>query len=284
MSCTALTSTSLKKVSNGNTAQVFAQTARLLWRENIAVLLNKSKSERQKQSGHTVSCTGKVLQQSRCHCMSSAWTLLWNLLTILRKMHSTQGVLKLCVNDLMLIICSSCTTVKYSGFQEDVCSIVYLNWEKKCTHFWKSNTPLFAEHYTDDQFCAKLAYLSDIFDQLNQLNVSIARQNSTVFLVSDKIEGFKKKLILWNRRVKEDDVVTCFHIWVKLGSLFSCDHSKCHNPALVSVVSKVCWLLPRGPSTWKPLDFGPILCGSCFRRHGSVHCVGKWTNGTISWQ
>lgn len=27
-------------------------------------------------------------------------------------MHSTQGVLQLCVNDLMMIICSSCTTVK----------------------------------------------------------------------------------------------------------------------------------------------------------------------------
>ncbi len=34
---------------------------------------------------------------------------------------TTQGVLQLCVNDLMLIICSSCTTVKYGGFQEDVC-------------------------------------------------------------------------------------------------------------------------------------------------------------------
>lgn len=28
-------------------------------------------------------------------------------------------------------------------------------------------------------------------------------RSNTVFLGSDKIEGFKKKLILWNRRVKE---------------------------------------------------------------------------------
>ncbi len=70
------------------------------------------------------------------------------------------------------------------------------------TFLEEQHSPL-AEHYTDDQFCAKLAYLSDIFDQLNQLNVSMQGRNSTVFLVSDKIEGFKKKLILWNRRVKE---------------------------------------------------------------------------------
>uniref|UniRef100_A0A9J7Z8E8 DUF4371 domain-containing protein n=1 Tax=Cyprinus carpio carpio TaxID=630221 RepID=A0A9J7Z8E8_CYPCA len=67
------------------------------------------------------------------------------------------------------------------------------------TFLEEQRSPL-AEHYTDDQFCAKLAYLSDIFDQLNQLNVSMQGRNSTVFLVSDKIEGFKKKLILWNRR------------------------------------------------------------------------------------
>uniref|UniRef100_A0A673KQ08 HAT C-terminal dimerisation domain-containing protein n=1 Tax=Sinocyclocheilus rhinocerous TaxID=307959 RepID=A0A673KQ08_9TELE len=70
------------------------------------------------------------------------------------------------------------------------------------TFLEEQRSPL-AEHYNDDQFCAKLAYLSDIFDQLNQLNVSMQGRNSTVFLVSDKIEGFKKKLILWNRRVKE---------------------------------------------------------------------------------
>lgn len=55
------------------------------------------------------------------------------------------------------------------------------------TFLEEQRSPL-AEHYTDDQFCAKLAYLSDIFDQVNQLNVSMQGRNSTVFLVSDKIE------------------------------------------------------------------------------------------------
>ena len=58
-----------------------------------------------------------------------------------------------------------------------------------------------ADHYVDDCFCAKLAYLSDVFDQLNQLNLSMQGRNSSLFLVADKIEGFKKKLDLWKRMV-----------------------------------------------------------------------------------
>ena len=58
-----------------------------------------------------------------------------------------------------------------------------------------------ADHHVDDCFWAKLAYLSDIFDQLNQLNLSMQGRSSSLFLVADKIEGFKKKTDLWNKRV-----------------------------------------------------------------------------------
>ena len=56
-----------------------------------------------------------------------------------------------------------------------------------------------ADHYVDDCFCAKLAYLLDIFDQLNQLNLSMQGRSSSLFLVADKIEGFKKKIDLWKK-------------------------------------------------------------------------------------
>ena len=58
-----------------------------------------------------------------------------------------------------------------------------------------------ADHYVDDCFCAKLAYLSDIFGQLNQLNLSMQGRSSSLFLVADKIEGFKKKTDLWKKIV-----------------------------------------------------------------------------------
>ena len=60
-----------------------------------------------------------------------------------------------------------------------------------------------AEQYIDDYFCAKLAYLTDIFDQLNQLNMSMQGRNSLVFLVADKVEGFKKNINFWKRKVKD---------------------------------------------------------------------------------
>ena len=69
--------------------------------------------------------------------------------------------------------------------------------------FLQDQRSLLAEHYIDDYFCAKLASLPDIFDQLNQLNKSMQGRNSSVFLVADKIEGFKKKISLWKRRVKD---------------------------------------------------------------------------------
>ena len=58
-----------------------------------------------------------------------------------------------------------------------------------------------ADHHIDDCFCIKLAYLLDIFDQLNQLNLSMQGRSSSLFLVADKIEGLKKKTDLWNKRV-----------------------------------------------------------------------------------
>ena len=55
--------------------------------------------------------------------------------------------------------------------------------------FNDQRSPL-ADHHVDDCFWAKLAYLSDIFDQLNQLNLSMQGRSSSLFLVADKIEGF----------------------------------------------------------------------------------------------
>ncbi|KAM3878473.1 SCAN domain-containing protein 3-like [Diretmus argenteus] len=54
------------------------------------------------------------------------------------------------------------------------------------------------------EFQAKLAYLSDIFSLLNQLNLTLQGRNSSIFLVADKVEAFKRKLALWTKRVQEE--------------------------------------------------------------------------------
>ena len=50
-----------------------------------------------------------------------------------------------------------------------------------------------ADYYTDNCFYANLAYLQ-MFNQLNQLNPSMHGRNSSLFLVADKTERFKKMI------------------------------------------------------------------------------------------
>ena len=83
---------------------------------------------------------------------------------------------------------------------------VYIFLSHKCS-------PL-ADHYVDDYFCAKLAYLTDVFDELNQLNLSMQGRNNSLFLVADKIEGFKEKIGFWKKRLVINGM-RCFHSLVK---------------------------------------------------------------------
>jgi zinc finger BED domain-containing protein 5/7/8/9 len=60
-----------------------------------------------------------------------------------------------------------------------------------------------AQHFTDTNFIAKLAYLCDIFSLLNQLNIVLQGRNSNIFFVADKVQAFKKTLSLWSKRTQE---------------------------------------------------------------------------------
>ena len=63
------------------------------------------------------------------------------------------------------------------------------------------------DHYVGECFCVKLAYLSDMLDQLNQLNLLMQDRNSSLFLVADKIERFKKTISLWRKGVYNKQTV-----------------------------------------------------------------------------
>ncbi|KAM4748802.1 zinc finger BED domain-containing protein 5-like [Rhinophrynus dorsalis] len=51
----------------------------------------------------------------------------------------------------------------------------------------------------------KLAYLADIFQVLNKLNLSMQGKTENI-LSSDKLQSFKEKLCLWKKRVSEGDL------------------------------------------------------------------------------
>lgn len=60
----------------------------------------------------------------------------------------------------------------------------------------------------NEQFYWKLAYLSDIFEALNQLNLKLQGKNGTLISNYDHIQGFISKLQLWSQRVIAGNVLS----------------------------------------------------------------------------
>lgn len=62
-----------------------------------------------------------------------------------------------------------------------------------------------AGNFIDQDFLIKLAFLSDIFERLDILNKSLQGTNTHIFLLFSKVEGFKKKLLLWETNLTKGD-------------------------------------------------------------------------------
>lgn len=67
-----------------------------------------------------------------------------------------------------------------------------------------------ANKFSDGNWVQKLAYLCDIFNLLNELNLSLQGKMTTVFTLADKVSAFKDKLKLWEQRVN-NGVFDMFH-------------------------------------------------------------------------
>lgn len=51
----------------------------------------------------------------------------------------------------------------------------------------------------DDKWKLQLSYLTDIFAHLNELNLGMQGKNMNIFTFLNKIDAFKKKLLLWRK-------------------------------------------------------------------------------------
>ena len=60
-----------------------------------------------------------------------------------------------------------------------------------------------ANKFSDEKWVLKLVYLCDIFNLLNELNLSLQGKMTTVFKLADKVAAFKDKLKLWEQRVNK---------------------------------------------------------------------------------
>jgi len=58
-------------------------------------------------------------------------------------------------------------------------------------------------YFQDKNWVARLAYLSDIFSYINELNLKLQDQDTTIFNAWNKIESFRKKLKLWLNMIAE---------------------------------------------------------------------------------
>ena len=60
----------------------------------------------------------------------------------------------------------------------------------------------YAHLLVSDEWCVKLAYLADIFYHLNELNTRMQSRNENLLTNTDKINGFRPKLHLWQHRME----------------------------------------------------------------------------------
>lgn len=67
-----------------------------------------------------------------------------------------------------------------------------------------------SKYFKDPDFLLRLAYLCDIFDKRNVLNLSLQGNNMHILKLSEKITAFRKKLQLWTRKINEDGGQDCF--------------------------------------------------------------------------
>jgi len=59
----------------------------------------------------------------------------------------------------------------------------------------------YAQYFENEIWICKLAYLCDIFDKHNELNLQLQGANSNIFRTRDKVNAFKKKILFWKKNV-----------------------------------------------------------------------------------
>ena len=62
----------------------------------------------------------------------------------------------------------------------------------------------FATYFDDPSFVERLAYLADIFEKLNTLNLSMQGSKTTIINLNDSLNAFVEKLELWKMNVMKD--------------------------------------------------------------------------------
>ena len=65
----------------------------------------------------------------------------------------------------------------------------------------------FATYFNDPSFVERLAYLADIFEKLDTLNLSMQGRKTTIINLYDSLNAFVEKFELWKMHVMKDSFV-----------------------------------------------------------------------------
>lgn len=79
----------------------------------------------------------------------------------------------------------------------------FLSLRNEVKIFLVEHNPDMAQNLNNKRWMLKLSYLSDIFEKLNELNLSLQGKASTIFTLRSKIGGFLAKLDIWRKRVQD---------------------------------------------------------------------------------
>jgi hypothetical protein len=100
-----------------------------------------------------------------------------------------------------------CYTLKYVGYQE-VSKFLQRVYElrQEIILFLNSKNSIYKDLFEDSKWIITLAYLTDIFNLLNNLNLSTQGNFFNIFNHTKKVESFKKKLRIIKARVSSGNI------------------------------------------------------------------------------
>ena len=81
----------------------------------------------------------------------------------------------------------------------NILSRIYELREELLIFFIQENLIDFSDSLRDESWCSKLAYLADIFQQLNKVNTNMQGRTENVLSSTDKLRSLQKKLGIWKR-------------------------------------------------------------------------------------
>ena len=68
--------------------------------------------------------------------------------------------------------------------------------------FLKQNKHEVYKHLEDDHWIAKLAYMANVFEHMNELDIKMQGISENILTCSDKLDGFQQKLLLWQNELR----------------------------------------------------------------------------------